>query len=107
MSHSGRPSIPQASARLTSVAAPATPRPAMGLAREARAAVGSLTVFERVAAGAPREALAGGLVFYPAVGLCLGVLAAATALAADRVRAGAGGLVGFAVLTVLSGARPP
>ena len=69
------------------------------LAQEFWAAVGTLTVFRRLASGASRQALAGGLAFYPVVGLTLGLVAA-----------GAGGLgggaVGILILLALTGARP-
>src|SRR5205814_206882 len=48
----------------------------MAVFEEIRAAVGCLTAFTRPAAGASRPALAGGLAFYPVVGLWLGGLAA-------------------------------
>src|SRR5204863_134403 len=48
----------------------------MAVGEEIGAAVGSLTALERLAAGASRTALAGGLAFYPVVGLTLGAVAA-------------------------------
>src|SRR5436190_1014983 len=57
----------------------------MAVFEEIRAAVGCLTAFTRPAAGASRPALAGGLAFYPVVGLALGGLAAGVATATETV----------------------
>src|SRR5437879_13258930 len=73
----------------------------MALVEELGAAVGSLTVFRRVAAGTRRESQAAGLAFYPIVGLALGTLAAAAAWLLSS------GAVGVLVLLALGGGRAP
>jgi adenosylcobinamide-GDP ribazoletransferase len=78
----------------------------MGMAAEARAAIGCLTPWRRAAQGAPPAALAGGLAFYPAVGLAMGAVAAGTAHAVAAVRPALAGAAGVLVLEVLSGGRP-
>src|SRR6266403_170278 len=77
----------------------------MAVGEEIGAAVGSLTAFERLAAGASRAALAGGLAFYPVVGLVLGALAAGVATATERVLPAAAGPAGVLALVALAGAR--
>src|SRR6266403_616418 len=77
----------------------------MAVGEEIGAAVGSLTAFERLAAGASRAALAGGLAFYPVVGLVLGALAAGVATATERVLPAAAGPAGVLALVALTGAR--
>src|SRR5439155_24681358 len=73
----------------------------MALVEELGAAVGSLTVFRRVAAGTRRESQAAGLAFYPIVGLALGTLAAAAAWLLSS------GAVGVLVMLALGGGRVP
>src|SRR5262249_43888318 len=71
----------------------------VAIADELRAAVGGVTCLRRLAAGVPREARAGGLVFYPLIGALAGLLAAA----ALRLAAPAGGLIAcVAALVVLA-----
>src|SRR3989442_10441074 len=77
----------------------------MAVGEEIGAAVGSLTALERLAAGASRAALAGGLAFYPVVGLVLGALAAGVATATERVLPAAAGPAGVLALVALAGAR--
>src|SRR3989442_11375441 len=77
----------------------------MAVGEEIGAAVGSLTALERLAAGASRAALAGGLAFYPVVGLVLGALAAGVATATERVLPPAAGPAGGLPLVALAGAR--
>src|SRR5437870_10634595 len=77
----------------------------MAVGEEISAAVGSLTALERLAAGASRAALAGGLAWYPVVGLVLGALATGVATATERVLPAAAGPAGVLALVVLSGAR--
>src|SRR5438067_8906512 len=77
----------------------------MAVFEEIRAAVGCLTAFTRPAAGASRPALAGGLAFYPVVGLALGGLAAGVATATERVLPEAAGPAGVLALVALTGAR--
>jgi adenosylcobinamide-GDP ribazoletransferase len=78
----------------------------MGMAAEARAAIGCLTPLRRLAVGAAPTTLAGGLAFYPAVGLAMGVVAAGTAHAIATVQPTLAGAVGVLALEVLSGGRP-
>src|SRR5437763_16055023 len=73
----------------------------MALVEELGAAVGSLTVFRRVAAGTRRETQAAGLAFYPIVGLALGAVAAAAAWLLSS------GAAGALVLLALGGGRAP
>ena len=73
----------------------------MARGAELGAAVGCLTAFRHPAAGASREALAGGLAFYPVVGLALGAVAAAAGAVAPAL----GGPVGVLVLAALAGAQ--
>jgi len=77
----------------------------MAIGEEIGAAVGCLTVFERPAARASRQALAAGLAWYPAIGLALGALAAGAALGTDVVLPAAAGPAGVLVLVALTGAR--
>src|SRR6266849_6258744 len=77
----------------------------MAVGEEIGAAVGSLTALERLAAGASRAALAGGLAWYPVVGLVLGALAAGVATATERVLPAAAGPAGVLALLALAGAR--
>src|SRR5437879_11661440 len=77
----------------------------MAVGEEIGAAVGCLTALERLAAGASRAALAGGLAFYPVVGLVLGALAAGVATATERVLPPAAGPAGVLALVALAGAR--
>src|SRR5207247_9449725 len=77
----------------------------MAVGEEIGAAVGCLTALERLAAGASRAALAGGLAFYPVVGLVLGALAAGVATATERVLPEAAGPAGVLALVALAGAR--
>src|SRR3989442_3607156 len=63
----------------------------MAVFEEISAAVGCLTALERPAARASRPALAGGLAFYPVVGLALGALAAGVATATETVLPAAAG----------------
>ena len=71
----------------------------MAIADELRAAVSGVTCLRRLAAGVPREARAGGLVFYPLIGALAGLLAAA----ALRLAEPAGGLIAcVAALVVLA-----
>jgi len=76
----------------------------MGLAAELGAAVGCLTAFRHPAAAASRESLAGGLAFYPAVGLGLGAAAAAIAGGVAVGMPAAAGPAGILVLVAASGA---
>src|SRR5205823_2345407 len=77
----------------------------MAVGEEIGAAVGSLTALERLAAGASRTALAGGLAFYPVVGLTLGAVAAGLATATERVFPPAAGPADVLALVALTGAR--
>jgi adenosylcobinamide-GDP ribazoletransferase len=77
----------------------------MAVVDEVGAAVGSLTLFERLARHAPREALAGGLAFYPLVGLGLGAVAAAVAAAVASVVPSAAAPAGILALVLLTRAR--
>jgi len=77
----------------------------MAIGEEVGAAVGCLTALERPAAGASRPALAGGLAWYPVVGLALGALAAVVAAATETVLPAAAGPVGVLALVGLTGAR--
>src|SRR5438445_7645841 len=79
----------------------------MAVGEEVVAAVGSLTALERLAAGASRAALAGGLAFYPVVGRGLGVLAAGVATATEAGLPAAAGPVGVLAVVGLTGARGP
>src|SRR5438445_8330706 len=79
----------------------------MAVFEEIRAAVGCLTAFTRPAAGASRPALAGGLAFYPVVGLALGGLAAGVAAATETVLPAAAGPAGVLAVVGLTGARGP
>jgi adenosylcobinamide-GDP ribazoletransferase len=76
----------------------------MGLGQELRAAVGCLTALGP-RADAPRDALAGGLAFYPVVGLAVGGVAAAVASAVGLVSARAAGPAGILALVLVSGGR--
>ena len=80
--------------------------PVMSMAAEARAAIGCLTPWRRAALAATPAALAGGLAFYPAVGLALGAVAAGTARAVAAVQPSLAGAAGVLALEVLSGGRP-
>jgi adenosylcobinamide-GDP ribazoletransferase len=77
----------------------------VAIADELRAAVGGATCLHRLDAGVPREARAGGLVFYPLIGVLAGLLAAATL----RLATPGGGLVAcgvaLLVLAATSGGR--
>src|SRR5881396_3625064 len=77
----------------------------MAVFEEISAAVGCLTALTRPAARASRPALAGGLVFYPVVGLALGALAAGAAAATETVLPAAAGPAGVLALVGLAGAR--
>jgi adenosylcobinamide-GDP ribazoletransferase len=77
----------------------------MAIGEELAAAVGCLTVLERPAAGASRAALAGGLAWYPVIGLVLGAVAAGVAVATETVLPAAAGPAGVLALVALSGAR--
>jgi len=77
----------------------------MAVAEEIGAAVGSLTAFRRPAARASRAALAGGLAFFPLVGLALGAVAAAAALVIEAYSPAAVGPAGVLVLVALTGGR--
>jgi adenosylcobinamide-GDP ribazoletransferase len=71
----------------------------VAIADELRAAVGGATCLRRLVAGVPREARAGGLVFYPLIGALAGLLAAA----ALRLAEPAGGPIAcVAALVVLA-----
>ena len=76
----------------------------MGLGRELRAAVGCLTALGPPA-DAPRDVLAGGLAFYPVVGLAVGGVAAAVASAVGLVSVRAAGPAGVLALAAVSGGR--
>jgi adenosylcobinamide-GDP ribazoletransferase len=76
----------------------------MGLGQEMRAAVGCLTALGPPA-NAPRDALAGGLAFYPVVGLALGGVAAAVASAVGLASTRAAGPAGVLALVLVSGGR--
>jgi adenosylcobinamide-GDP ribazoletransferase len=76
----------------------------MGLGQEMRAAVGCLTALGPPA-NAPRDALAGGLAFYPVVGLALGGVAAAVASAVGLASTRAAGPAGVLALVFVSGGR--
>jgi adenosylcobinamide-GDP ribazoletransferase len=69
------------------------------LVSEVRAALGCLTRWHGLSAGASRAALAGALALYPLVGMGLGLLATGAAAAG-------GGAAGIAVLLALTGPRP-
>jgi len=73
---------------------------------ELRAALGLLTAWPAPARGARREALAGGLAFFPLVGLGLGAVAAAAAHVTGTLAPPIGGPLGLAVLLGLTGTRP-
>ena len=77
----------------------------MAVGEEIGAAVGCLTACTRPAARASRQALAGGLAWYPVVGLALGALAAGTAMATELVLPAAAGPAGILALVALTGAR--
>src|SRR5213080_3459823 len=77
----------------------------MAVGEEIGAAVGSLTALERLATGASRAALAGGLAFYPVVGLVLGALATGVATATETVLPAAAGPAGVLALVALTAAR--
>lgn len=77
----------------------------MAVVDEVRAAVGCLTLLEGGAKHASREALAGGLAFYPLVGLGLGALAAAAAAAVEQFLPVAAAPAAVLVLLVLTRAR--
>lgn len=72
-----------------------------------RGAIGTATVFRRVAAGLPRAALAGGLAFYPVVGLGLGAVAALVASAVGTLVPALAGAAGVLALAALTGPREP
>ena len=80
--------------------------PVMGMAAEARAAVGCLTPWRRPALATTPAALAGGLAFYPAVGLAMGAVAAGIAYAVAAVQPSLAGAAGVLALEALSGGRP-
>jgi len=73
---------------------------------ELRAAAGMLTAWRGLARGARREALAGGLAFFPLVGLGIGALAAGAATLGAWLLPPVGGALGVVVLTGLTGTRP-
>ena len=77
----------------------------MAVFEEISAGVGCLTALTRPAARASRPALAGGLAFYPVVGLALGALAAGAAAATETVLPAAAGPAGVLALVGLAGAR--
>src|SRR6185369_14398677 len=77
----------------------------MAVVDEVRAAVGCLTLLEGAAKRASRQALAGGLGFYPLVGLALGAVAACVALLVERVAPGAAAPASILVLLVVTGAQ--
>jgi adenosylcobinamide-GDP ribazoletransferase len=77
----------------------------MAVVDEVGAAVGSLTLFERLARHASREALAGGLAFYPLVGLGLGAVAAGVAAAVATSAPPAAAPTGVLVLLILGRGR--
>src|SRR5581483_9914959 len=77
----------------------------MALADELVAAIGGVTVVAR-RRPATRAAVAGGLAFYPAVGLAVGAVAAVVAAALDGVSGLAAAAGGVAALAVATGARP-
>ena len=77
----------------------------MAVFEEISAAIGCLTALTRPAARASRPALAGGLAFYPVVGLALGALAAGAAAATETVLPAAAGPAGVLALVGLAGAR--
>jgi len=77
----------------------------MAVGEEIGAAVGCLTAFRRPAMRASPVALAGGLAFYPLVGLALGAVAAAAAIASEAFAPAAAGPVGVLVLAALAGVR--
>lgn len=76
------------------------------LRAEVLAAIGLVTALRSAAAGASRQALAGGLAFYPAVGLACGCIAAALARAAAALGAPLAAVGGVVVLEALAGGRP-
>ncbi len=78
----------------------------MGIAAEVLAAVGCLGPWRRPAAGATRPDLAGGLAFYPIIGLAMGAVAAGTAHAIAALRPSLAGAAGVLALEVLSAGRP-
>lgn len=73
--------------------------------REAAAAVGCLTVLGRAAAGASRATLAGGLAFYPVVGLALGALVGALGAGLAGLGSPAVGVGTVLALVALTGGR--
>src|SRR5438552_3409110 len=77
----------------------------MAVFEEISAAVGCLTALTRPAARASRPALAGGLAFYPVVGLALGALAAGAAAAPETVLPAAAGPAGGPARVGPAGAR--
>jgi adenosylcobinamide-GDP ribazoletransferase len=78
----------------------------MSTAAEARAAIGCLTPFRRLQVDATPAALAGGLAFYPAVGLATGAVAAGAAQAIGVLWPSLAGAAGVLGLEILSGGRP-
>ena len=77
----------------------------MAVVDEVRAAVGCLTLFEGAAKRASRAALAGGLAFYPLVGVGLGAVAAAVAATVGRFAPVAAAPASVLLLLVLTRAR--
>ena len=77
----------------------------MAIADELRAAVGGATCLRRLGAGVPREARAGGLVFYPLIGVLAGLLAAAALRLADPVDGLMACVAALVVLAATSGGR--
>jgi len=78
----------------------------VALVDELAAAVGCLTFLRCAAAGRPRQALAAGLAFYPAVGLLLGAVAAGAASAVGVGFPALAGAAGIVALEALAGGRP-
>lgn len=76
------------------------------MAAEVGAALGCLTVWRRPALRASPPELAGGLAFYPVVGLVLGAVAGGVAYALEPLGPALSGAAGVLTLEILSGGRP-